>query len=600
VNIAGSGTRPGGAPADNASLLDLAQRVALTTPGFVRMRRHPEFKDWRARVATVAARADLVAVGTMLTRVADLHVEGPETFAPMFEGIAADADGVDLNTLIHASDVAAIVRKSDPYTAFMLSWTTLSAWAICARRASRDLHQEIEQWPDRGWRAIPAACIAAAIDLQGIEGASLLVDEAYATVQTNVRRHPHHAAGLAPTIAEYRRLARLLATRQEMAIGALADDLRDACATNGRARRLLHALVWTLGLWPECMALRRRDEPPARPLLIRVIRLSFAVLSSDPLVQYAWLEMKAVPEIDLRAHESLYVLLNSLWVPWRMDDMYAMFGFEAEPSRIYVRTLERFLSGDLDQAGAAPFLQVYDYVTEARQTGQPFAYVRARFDVLRFLIGERFDFISNELTQEDLHVWLRDHTVLASRARASAAMFPEWPDAGGRTALAMHELVERTLAGKPLSVAAEQERCTAVVAALERFRTGALAYWLAIIPPTRPDGGGPSLDALLAEERELLDAIRGASFLALRTTLPEHFLWSELSWPDKLDLQDPERRRAFYSADGAREEKRALDTQLVALAERLASVAPAYAEARRSPAVDLARIATMLDRHRRS
>ena len=86
--------------------------------------------------------------------------------------------------------------------------------------------------------------------------------------------------------------------------------------------------------------------------------------------------------------------------------------------------------------------------------------------------------------------------------------------------------------------------------------------------------------------------------MALRPTLPLHFLWSDMDMSQMLDLEEqPELRRSFYSPDGARQEKSELDKELSALLERLSAEAPAYGEARRS-VMSVARVASMLSRHR--
>ena len=74
-------------------------------------------------------------------------------------------------------------------------------------------------------------------------------------------------------------------------------------------------------------------------------------------------------------------------------------------------------------------------------------------------------------------------------------------------------------------------------------------------PPLRPAEDGEQVADLLREERDLIERLRGAYFLALRPILPLHYIWSDMDVNDLLILQDdPARRRQFYSPDVARRE----------------------------------------------
>jgi hypothetical protein len=583
----------------NAGLLDLVQLVALTTPGFVRMRRHPELGDWAATLSGFSEHAEVQPLARTLKRIVELQTEGPSTFGPMFELFAEHAPSISFPTLVSASRISSENRKAQPYASFMLAWVAICLWIVRARLSGQDLYAEELGWPNVGWRDLPAACIEAAIELHGLHGASQLTAETYAVLQTNARRRLGNRAALAPAIATYHRLARTLASRHEMAVAGLADDLREACRVPGRARRLVAALLWTMGLVPESRIIGAIDSAPPRPLIVRLIRSSFRVLPTDPLVQYLWLEMKDAPEIDLRAHDALYAVLNHRWAQWRLDEMHDMFGFSAEPSRLYGRALEALLAGDLDDGRAAPFLQAYDFIEEARLGGAPASFILARLHVLRFLIGERLGYLADDVTARQKVEWLADQTARAANVRRAATMIPEAPEAATRTGIAMHEVIERLLADDSNVPTTELDRLTTAFAALESFRTGALAYWLEVIAPLPPAIRSEALEQCLTDERDLVERVRGAYFLALRPTLPLHFLWSDMDLSEMIELSDPAKRAAFYSADHAREEKTELDRQLVALADRLSAEAPTYAKARQHPATDIARVTSMLTAHRR-
>jgi len=403
---------------------------------------------------------------------------------------------------------------------------------------------------------------------------------------------------LEPAIAEYRYLARTLANRKDMAIAGLADALREACRVGGRARGLVAALLWTMGLVAECNAARRSAEPCGRALLLRLIRSSLQILPTDPLVQYLWLEMKDAPELDLRAHGGLYAVLNHRWAQWRADETYELFGLPAEPSRLYGRALEALLAGNLDEARASDFLKAYDLVSDLRLSGPPAAFIMPRLDLLRYLIGEQLDYFGPEFTDHQRVEWLREAVIDAARKRAAISMFPGWPDASTRTGIALHETIERLLGEDSKLPTPERERSAIALESLELFRTGALSYWLDVIPPLSPANPGEQLGQLLAEERVLLDRMRGAYFLALRPTLPLHYLWSDMDMSDMFALDTPGRRASFYSADVGREEMSKLDVLVASVANLLSKEASKYAEARQRPSANLARLVSMLGDHR--
>ncbi len=590
----------------NSHLLDLAMLLIVTTPGYIRMRSHPELEGWADDLVAFSQREELRPLEEPLKTIAAIFADGPQSFIPMFESLKSNYSKLGLANLMAAARISAENRKDRPYASLMLAWTALCAWIIQADESGLDLYSEDgpnqgHGWPNPGWRDIPAACIEASLQLHGIHGAALFAAEAHAVLRTNARRHPEHSQTLEPTIAKYHHLARTLANRFDMATAGLADDLHDACCVDGRARRLVAALLWTMGLVPESCAVRKNTAPAGRALLLRLIRSSFHVLARDPLVQYLWLEMKEAPELDLRFHDSLYAVLNHNWCQWSADETYELLGLSAEPSRLFGRALECLLAGDLDESLAGEFLQAYDMLSMADLriiSGTTPAFIVSRFSILRHLIGERFDYFKSDYSESQKVEWFMEQVMLAARKRKVATMIPQEPDAGARTGIAMHETIERLLVDDSKHPADESERCTLTIDTLESFRTGALSYWLNVIPPGALKHPDNMMENLLEQERQLIDRMRGAYYLALRPTLPMHTQWCDMDMSIIMDLRDPEFRTNFYSQDRAREEMNEIEALLAGVADQMLAVNPVYAESRRQPYPGMVHLSSMLGHHR--
>ena len=596
---------PNGEPSVDWGLLKKAQMVADTNPGFVRMRRHPEFQSWAADLVRFGEREDLRPMAEVLKQVASNAMVGDpttESFASLMKLFHDTGSNIDLRTLWTASKVAEDAADR-PYASFVLAWVALCIWILCAAARGEQLYGEKEPWPGwphPGWGYIPVACVATSVKLQGLYGSALLAKEAYEVLQASRRRHSEAVNVLEPAISRYRHLGQTIATRYDMAISNLVDELRDACrGPSGRTRYLLAALLWSLGLVPESNALRSLAEAPNRGLLRRLVQSSLQCLPSDPLIQYIWLELKDDRGANLRAHEALLTVINHRWNQWWMDDEFAAFGLGAEPSRLYARTLVSLLAGDLDQSRATEYLQAYDLIDTAHLRSPEKGFIPQRLQLLRHLIGERFDYYAPEVTHDKRVESLKKQMEGAGRRREQAVHHPDWPDALGRTTVAGFEVIERCLSDETPLTWSETDRCVLVLEMLERVRTGALAYWLWANPPLTLVAESSDLQKLLQEERELLDGLRGAYFVVLRPSLPLVFEWSDMSCGDFIDLQDPSARERFYSPEVAREEMERIERALANTAQRLQPHAPEYAEQRLLPNAGLERIVASLNRHTR-
>lgn len=581
------------------TLLTLAQVVAITTPGFIRMRGDPNLHGWSADLVAFGEREDLRPLAPALAHVV-AGVAAADLFPPLLKAFSEDSAAVPLDTLIRAAGVAEEATRRSPHASFMLAWTTLCLWILGTPRRGEHLYGEREPspgWPHPGWTSIPAACAAAGTRLNGLYGAQLLAEEAYAVLQATWRRRVTQRPALEPAIAKYRRLEQTIAGRYDTAIVSLIDDLRDACGAGGRMRHVIAALLWSLGLVPESHALRASAGVPSRGVLRRLIHYSMHCVPGDPLIQYLWLEIKEEPGIDLRAHEALFAVINHLWDQWWLDGQYAAFGLSAPPSRIYARTLVSLMADDLDKPAAADYLGTYDFIVDGRMPLPSKGFVLHRLHMLRHLIGERFDYYGPDVSEEQRVGYLTERTDAIGRQLEVAERHPEMPDMLGRSSQASFELIERCLAENPRLRWPERERCVFALEALERFRTGALGYWLRVSPPALSAASPGGFESVLQQERRLVEDLRGAYFLALRPTLPLHNSWADMDIGEWMALQDPRRRQWFYSPDVARDEMDGIERGLMNVAERLEPHAPEYASRRRSPNATFNRIVALLNRH---
>ena len=595
-----------GAQRVDGDLLDIALLLVITTPAFSEMRRHPEMHHWAADLVRFSERDDLRPLSTLLEMVASNALVGdPQTgsFAPLLQGMHSIGSTIGLDTLMKASEAAEQSAADTPYASFVLAWVILCVWILAASARRERLYGEEDPWPGMphpGWAVIPAVCLALAIRLQGLYGAEKLASHAYEVLQTSRRRHVNYGHIFDKAIAKYRRLGQSIATQYEMAIANLADDLREACRERQtRPWSTVGALFWSLGLVPESYVFRDAVEPPTRAQLRALVQRSISCLPTDPLIQYIWLELKDDSDFDLRSHKSLFAVINHGWDQWRLDDQYGLYGFAAEPSRLYARALMKLLSGEIDEKEATEFLQAYDWISDRHLPMPNQGFLMQRLNMLRRLIGKRFDYFRPEITEADHIDDLKDQLVGAGRRREEALRYPERPDALGRTSVEAFDFIERCLANEADLNRTERERCSLVFDTMETVRAAALAYWLRVNPPLTLIAKSVEAEKLQEEELNLLDGLRGAYYMILRPSLPLSFAWSDMWYGDYLDLRDPEYRRRFYSPDRARDEMKEIEGQLGKLAERSRPIMPEYADRRMNQATTVQRIAAALGRHRR-
>jgi hypothetical protein len=63
---------------------------------------------------------------------------------------------------------------------------------------------------------------------------------------------------------------------------------------------------------------------------------------------------------------------------------------------------------------------------------------------------------------------------------------------------------------------------------METVRAAALAYWLRVNPPLTLGTESSETEKLKEEEVNLLEGLRGAYYMVLRSSMPLSFAWSDM------------------------------------------------------------------------
>jgi hypothetical protein len=413
------------------------------------------------------------------------------------------------------------------------------------------------------------------------------------------RRHDGPWQPLETAIARHRELGRRIASKYEIAVRNLADDLYDSCGpTEPNFCAEVGALLWSLGLLPEAHAFLSSANPPSRHFLRRLVRESLQCVPDDPLIHYVWLEMKDRPPLDLREHAALFAIINHRWDQWSADYLLVPV-FDSPPSRIYAQTLISLLRDTITEEQATKFLRSCHWLIEANWEVPPRGFIVQRLYMLRHVLGQRFGYYTPEFTEEALVEDLQRRIEAARERREEAEVHPEWPEILGRMSLSVFELIERCLSDDSALPWPKPARYARVVDTIERFRSGTLSYWLTVNPPLRSVKTDAQGEQLRQAEQKLIEWFRGAYFMVLRSTLPFRYTWHYLDDPTLLFLfrNDPEKRKRFYSPDVARQEMEEIKQQLAEVADKPASIRPGPRGRRRQPMDSLKRLVEAINQH---
>ena len=540
-------------------MIDVVRRVVATTPGARRLRGNPDHPGWAAAL-DVADAAGVQPLCDLLAWARRDAFGGSAELDRRLGRLGAEHPEITHRAGLLSEEIC----ESSAHGAFLLAWLGLAAWVLGAAERGKLIDDTFGIFDPR-WQVVPHACATAAMRLDGLYGAMQLTSQAHETLRV-ARYRGFGRRDVRPfevALARYDALARSLATRYEIAVRDLADELCDACRDDGaNLRAEVGALLWTLGRVPESRAVVRAGGALTRPLAQRLVRESMRTIPDDPLLQYVWLQMKDRPELALREHEALFTVINHRWDQWWVDGAWPV---DETPSRAYARTLIRALREDLDEETGFRFLQTYDMLEGMSASSVPGGWgVPFRLRALRMLVGAQLDLYADG-SREGLIEYLESEVDVIAGSRVQTWQHPELPRIGARLAAPLFELVDRLLGETP-----RERDLRAAVEIVERPRAGGLRFWLRTAPPRPPRDVGHDAGALLAAEEELIEHLRGASFLTMKPVLPPQFQWADLDMDQVIAFkEDPGVAEAFYSPDRARSELDQLETEHDELVRRL-------------------------------
>lgn len=434
----------------------------------------------------------------------------------------------------------------------------------------------------------------------GLFGSRLLAEKAYSILQVNLRRHFGHAKELLPALNRYQKILRTIEERYEIAVLNLTDDLREAWETsNSRIRPWLTALLWTLGLVPESSAIHKSNSLPSRRLLKQVINRSIECIPDDPLIQYIWLELKNDTSIDLRAHQALFSIINHYWDQWLIDKRHQAFGFNVEPSRIYSQTLIKLFANGLSEAMSTEYMITYKHILDTKAELPYRCEIIHRLHMLCHLIAKRFHYYGTDLATASSNSlsFLKGLTESECDSQIIYFRYPENPACQFRTSHSSFDFIEFFFKADRELNRTSNGHYNIMVNTMERFRMGAILYWLQVNPPLIICATAPEDVMLFQEEQKLLQDLRGAYFLVLGTILPQQFNWNDIDWDDLVKIQEPAKRKWFYSPDVARKEMIAIEESLIKLADRFSVNFAKYATQRRAPNATIEQLISILNFH---
>lgn len=573
----------------------VAQLLLVTNPAYPRMRRGREFAGWRDHLARLGESEGLGPLREVIRSAID---GGLLELAPIREALQHAARTASEDTFLRAAEVSDRTAGEAPHAAFVLAWLALWGWRYsCDKRLYDD--RGFPGRPRPGWLTIPLVAAEISLKLKSLYGAKLLVEHCHEVLQVAARRSAWSDPAVQAAIDRCRLLGRRIHTKYELAIGNLADDLRDYCVP-GRddLRAEMGAIIWSLGLVPECRAFLAGQDPPSSHFLRRIVRESLRCIPHDGLIQYVWLELKNRPSFNLRDHEVISTIVNHDWAQWMLDDQHGDLGLPDPPSRMYAQTLIQLLRGTIDEREAAPYLGMYDLLGKPPYSPHWLAW--QRLHLLRLWLGAKFGYFAPQDSAEkaaEYAAYLEQQVDSARKRREASEKQPDLPEIGCRLSSLTFELIERCLTDDLTLPWPDPARWTKVIESLEQFRAGALSFWLRVNPPLPPAGNNGALDRLLDAEQESIEHLRGAYFLALRPTLPHHYNWSDLDPADFVALRDPRYRQWFWSPDTGRKEWKQIEKELATIAADLTAAAPEYGDRRLHPAADRARLTEALNQH---
>ncbi|MCU7918575.1 MAG: hypothetical protein KZQ95_09485 [Candidatus Thiodiazotropha sp. (ex Epidulcina cf. delphinae)] len=551
-----------------------------TSPSLDHMKNCPVYQSWAEDLTSLSRHEELLPLQKVLTAMAE---EALTTLEPFYRFLEEQAEDVPLEVYLKAGKVAEANLEYNPYSSFLLSWVSMLGWTTSL---GAKLYDQRGGLPYNGWADIPYACALTGKAVGGLRIAREIVDHSYEMLQAaNLK----YLEMFKPAITRYRQLAGLINKKYEIAIQNLSEDIWISChpdEPNFRAE--FRAIVWSLGLVPECEALSTPQYVPSRRFVRFIVRQSLKYIPQDSLLQYLWLEMKDRPPINIREHISLFAEIN-----FRYDQNLLDMMLPEPPSAVYAQMLINFFRGEVTENEARKYIDMWSGMYGAIKASvvNVERSVNIRMDLLCFLLAREFGMISGEGYEHQYLDWQKE---MASYAIELNLLYPERLELGAKVNTALFYLLDSEFReyakARPDSKASGFER---VLEAIEEVRASSLSYWMRVAPPIPFKVEGRKAQSLLQNESNLLRGLRGAYFLMLYPILPLHF-------HRYVADQNVLNQRFEFSAKEGRRLYKELMSQLDALYDELDEVVPRYTEKRRKPMATLLDLSRAIRSHRES
>lgn len=560
-------------------LFEIAKRALGTAPPFFQMRGHPEYMNWGEDLLLLSKMPELTPLQQAIEAIVK---DAFATTGAFDEFLENQAGSIPLHVYFRAGEIAEEAAAVQPLAAFLMSLISLVGWA---RALDKDLYQQFQGRFPPGWDHLPYVCASISLRVGAIESAKLLVDHTYDVLMSS----KYHSI-VDPALTQYRRLARKIREKYEMAISNLADDLRESCRPlehNFRAE--VGALLWSLGLVAESRILEARSNSntlPSRRLCQLIVAHSANCIPHDSLVQYIWLEMKDRPPFNLRDHKALFGLINL-----RYDQsLFDMFMPES-PSQVYAQTLINWFANNLNKTQGAKYLSAYEVFRFGPDLVDLSVLVRT--EALANLVANEFGWLgSNEPQHKFIDNWYNVAN-LAQKAKQFANQHPEIEEGYGKTNTALFYLIENEFNSASNEAPLDSEGLKKLFNFIEEFRTGTLSYWLTLNPPIILGEERDALGSLLDDEDELLTELRGAYFMTIGQTLPWHYR----RYAKELVIEELGREKPPMNPEIGRKRFQEVKDDLRKLHSQMHGIAPNYVKKRVTEAVILEQLVSSISDH---
>lgn len=206
--------------------------------------------------------------------------------------------------------------------------------------------------------------------------------------------------------------------------------------------------------------------------------------------------------------------------------------------------------------------------------------IRIRMQTLQSMCIERLNPLSQE---DDVHqtvAFWYGLVDIARQAEEQDAKNPESHEVFGQHSFGVFYLIDSIFenTGEPPELPVGLRNS---LMAIEELHAGRLAYVLCTAPPRLNLDNDEELTKLIAEEKELIEDLRGAAFLLALKKLPGHYRRYIVLGDDAWEaLEDPRRQ---LTEETGRKQLQTIESKLRSLYGRMRKRAPDYARQRLDP-----------------